>query len=121
MTLNLVALTAQSALMPLGDTATLATCRSAGLDYGRVRVWGSVTFILASMTSGAVLASSPGDRVLPLVLGASTLVLLACLAVPQSDIRRPAPSRLAGMRAVAGQPRFWIFVATASALQASHQ
>src|SRR6266436_1897347 len=29
--LNLVALTAQSALMPLGDTVTLATCRTAGL------------------------------------------------------------------------------------------
>src|SRR2546422_1043373 len=40
--LNLVALTAQSALMPLGDTVTLAACRTAGHDYGRIRVWGSV-------------------------------------------------------------------------------
>src|SRR5207245_2308226 len=81
--LNLVALTAQSALMPLGDAVTLAVSRSEGLDYGRIRLWGSVSFILASLASGAVLASSSGEEVLPLVLGASALLLLACLAVPQ--------------------------------------
>ena len=32
--LNLVALTAQSALMPLGDTVTLATCRPPGTIMG---------------------------------------------------------------------------------------
>src|SRR5262245_20894045 len=77
--LNLVALTAQSALMPLGDTVTLAACRTAGHDYGRIRVWGSVAFILASLTSGAVLASAAGDQVLLLVFAGSFLVLVACL------------------------------------------
>ena len=80
--LNLVALTAQSALMPLGDTVTLAAVRSEGLDYGRIRLWGSVSFIFASIASGAALASSSGERVLPLVLGASVFVLLACLCIP---------------------------------------
>src|SRR5260370_8804675 len=73
--LNLVALTAQSALMPLGDTITLAAARSGGLDYGRIRLWGSVSFLFPSIATGAALASSAGDRVLPLVLGASTLLL----------------------------------------------
>src|SRR5713101_2569732 len=54
--LNLVAGMAQSALMPLGDSITLAAVRSEGLDYGRVRVWGSVSFIVAAIGSGAVLA-----------------------------------------------------------------
>jgi len=81
--LNLVALTAQSALMPLGDAVTLAAVRSQGLDYGRIRLWGSVSFIVASIASGAALASSSGNAVLPLVLVASMLVLLACLGVPQ--------------------------------------
>ncbi len=119
--LNLVALTAQSALMPLGDTVTLAACRTAGHDYGRIRVWGSVTFILASLTSGAVLALSPADQVLPLVLAASTLVLLACLAIPKVEGPAGGARRVTGMRAVAGDVRFWVFVLTASALQASHQ
>lgn len=119
--LNLIALTAQSALMPLGDTVTLAVSRSNGLDYGRIRVWGSVSFILASLASGAVLASCSEAAVLPLVLGASALLLLACLAVPRH--RRPTGSsyRFAEMRGFVSDRRFWVFVLGASALQASHQ
>src|SRR5690349_1600826 len=82
LSLNLVALTAQSALMPLGDTVTLAAARSDHLDYGRIRLWGSVSFVVASVASGAVLGSSSGERVLLLVLGASAVLLLACLYVP---------------------------------------
>src|SRR2546423_14842909 len=57
--LNLAAGVAQSALMPLGDSITLAAVRSNGLDYGRVRVWGSVSFILAAVASGWALAYAP--------------------------------------------------------------
>ncbi len=118
--LNLVALTAQSALMPLGDTITLAGVLSDGLDYGRIRLWGSVSFIFASIASGAALGSSSGEQVLPLVLGASVLVLLACLCIP--PVRRvEGATRIAGIGAVAGDRRFWIFIFAASALQASHQ
>jgi len=119
--LNLLALTTQSGLMPLGDTVTLAVARSDGFDYGRIRVWGSVSFILASLASGAVLASCSEAAVLPLVLGASALLLLACLAVPRH--RRPTGSsyRFAEMRGFVSDRRFWVFVLGASALQASHQ
>src|SRR5213082_701443 len=54
--LNLVAGVAQSALMPLGDSITLAAVRGARLDYGRIRVWGSVSFIVAALGSGILLA-----------------------------------------------------------------
>src|SRR5205814_1222330 len=47
--LNLVAGVAQSALMPLGDSITLAAVRGASLDYGRIRVWGSLSFIVAAI------------------------------------------------------------------------
>src|SRR5262249_8511715 len=79
------------------------------------------TFILASLASGVVLASSRGDEVLLLVVGASFLVLLACLAVPDIDAPTIGVNQRAGMRAVARDMRFWVFVLTASALQASHQ
>jgi PPP family 3-phenylpropionic acid transporter len=118
--LNLVALTAQSALMPLGDAITLAAVRSQGLDYGRIRLWGSVSFIIASITTGATLASSTGNGVLPLVLAASALVLLARLGIPPSGPMR-SKGRATGLRSVAGDPRFWVLILSESALQASHQ
>src|SRR5579863_4668395 len=54
--LNLAGGAAQSALMPLGDSITLAAVHRDGLDYGRVRVWGSISFIVAAIGSGGVLA-----------------------------------------------------------------
>lgn len=121
---NVVALTAQSALMPLGDTVTLAASRAEGLDYGRIRVWASLSFIAASLAAGAVLAGTSAGWVLPLVLGASALLLIACCVIPSSEPPHRAGTsggRRVGLRLVAGNPRFWIFVATAAGLQASHQ
>ena len=122
LSLNLLALTVQSALMPLGDTVTLAASRAEGLDYGRIRVWGSVSFVFASLGAGVVIAHTSGGWILPLVLVASALLLTACRKIPPSE---PAPGgvgfRGAGLRLVAGHSRFWIFVASAAALQASHQ
>ena len=124
--LTLIAGVAQSALMPLGDSITLAAVRSDGLDYGRVRVWGSVSFIVAAMVSGAILshAAAPdpsGNAVLLLVLGASGLLFLACLAVPAPPHGAEGPPRLAALGAMAADRRFWWFVAAAAAIQASHQ
>ena len=125
--LNLVAGVAQSALMPLGDSLTLAAVRNEGLDYGRVRVWGSLTFILAAIGSGAalsgMLAADGGDnRVLLLVVAASAVLCAACLAIPPTDRAvPPRRSRWAALGHLAGDRRFWLFVISAAALQASHQ
>jgi PPP family 3-phenylpropionic acid transporter len=124
--LNLVAGVSQSALMPLGDSITLAAVRTAGLDYGRVRVWGSLSFILAAVASGWVLAlPSPaaigGNAVLLLVLLASTGLFFACLAVPRGEAMHGSRSRWAALAGFAGDRRFWVFVVGAALLQASHQ
>jgi PPP family 3-phenylpropionic acid transporter len=125
--LNLVAVVAQSAVMPLGDAVTLAGMRDRGLDYGRVRVWGSITFVIAALVSGAALADvAPatlgGNAVLLLVLAASAVLLAACLAVPQTDRpRAPIGTRRAALGRLVGDRRFWLLVVSAAALQASHQ
>jgi PPP family 3-phenylpropionic acid transporter len=123
--LNLVAGTAQSALMPLGDAVTLAAVRNEGADYGRIRVWGSVTFIIAAAGSGVLLAAAPsdpaGNAVLVLVLAASTVLLLACLAVPETLAARAGAARWAALARLATDRRFWLFTAAAAALQSSHQ
>jgi len=126
MALTLGAGVAQSALMPLGDSITLAAVRRDGLDYGRVRVWGSVTFIGAAMASGALLGRVPGfaaggNAVLSLVLVASGVLFAACLAVPVAPREAREPPRRAPLRAIAADRRFWHFVVAAAALQASHQ
>jgi MFS transporter, PPP family, 3-phenylpropionic acid transporter len=147
---NLIAGMAQSALMPLGDSLTLAAVRGIRLDYGRIRVWGSISFILAAIASGALLAhggpaggpaggpdgspaAAPGNTVLVLVLGASAVLLLACLGVPSTRAARgggspggspgasPGASPWAALARFAADRRLWLFIASGAALQSSHQ
>ena len=121
--LNLAAAVAQSALMPLGDSITLAAVRDDGLDYGRIRVWGSLSFVAAAVGSGLWLSAAPpgGNRILLLVLTATALLVAACLMMPASAPHAAGPPRLRLLGAFAASRRFWLFVAAASALQASHQ
>jgi PPP family 3-phenylpropionic acid transporter len=123
--LNLVAGVAQSALMPLGDSITLAAVRGTGLDYGRIRVWGSISFIVAAMGSGALLAGNaapamPGNTVLALVLAASAMLLIACFWIPSAPAAA-GRARWAALGRFAADRRFWLFAASGSALQSSHQ
>jgi MFS transporter, PPP family, 3-phenylpropionic acid transporter len=124
--LTLVTATAQTALMPLGDSITLAAVRERGIDYGRVRVWGSVSFIIAAMASGVALShAAAGDRdsnaVLALVLIASVVLFAACVAVPAAPRAATGPSRWSALGTMARDRRFWRFIVVAAALQASHQ
>ncbi|MGE0258239.1 MAG: MFS transporter [Alphaproteobacteria bacterium] len=133
--LNLVAGVAQSALLPLGDAVTLAAVRDRGLDYGRIRMWGSLSFVVASVGGGAALAimpafagAGPDNRVLALVLVASLILVGACLAIPSSPAARgetgassATGSRWMAIRRLLSDARFWLLVVSASALQASHQ
>ena len=123
--LNLMAGVAQSALMPLGDSITLAAVRGGGLDYGRIRVWGSLSFIIAAIGTGALMGgntgtAAPGNTVLALVLVASALLLLACCWIPPGAavIGR---ARWAALGRFAADRRFWLFVTSGAALQSSHQ
>lgn len=76
-------------IMPLTETVAIAGVRR-GLDYGRMRLWGSLTFIAASFIGGAVVdASGRGAGVWLVVAGVAATVLAAYLL--------PAASRLAGL------------------------
>lgn len=127
--LNLVAAVAQSALLPLGDSITLTAVRRDGVDYGRVRVWGSVSFILAAAGSGVALGAAGGgaggaaadNRVLGLVLAASAGLGCACLAMPAGEAAAPRRAGWSAIGRLAADRRFWLFAASAAALQASHQ
>jgi PPP family 3-phenylpropionic acid transporter len=118
--LNLVAGVAQSTLMPLGDSITLAAVRSARLDYGRIRVWGSISFIIAAVGSGWLLGgpstAALDNTVLALVLAASVTLLLTCLAIPSAPAGPVIGSRWRALGHFAADRRFWLFVASGAAL-----
>lgn len=108
-----------SGLAPLGENLTLMSVYERKLDYGRIRLWGSISFIAAASGGGWLLAGRPADLVLWLVLGALACLVVACLALP--DVRpRQAGRRSAPLRRLLRQPTFLLFLAGAGLVQSSH-
>lgn len=111
---------ALSGVIPLADLLTTAQVRIGALDdYGRVRLWGSVSFVLANLAGGYLVARH-GAWLIPFVLaGGSLLAALAALQAPAT----PMPERSAGGReARAGgfSLPFWLAVGAAACVNATH-
>ena len=69
-------------MMPLTETIAMAGVRASGLDYGRMRLWGSATFIAASFIGGTVIDHYGAQSGIWLLVGASAIVLAASLILP---------------------------------------
>ncbi len=62
--------TATAGVIPLADMLTTAQVRAgAGIDYGRVRLWGSVSFFAANLLGGVVIARQ-GAGIVPMAMAA---------------------------------------------------
>ncbi|HUT50979.1 MAG TPA: MFS transporter [Alphaproteobacteria bacterium] len=119
-----------TSIMPLIETVAASGIRSGGLDYGKVRLWGSITFIAASLGSGSVIQPFGPQAVLPILLAASALMVLATHLMPRQP-KRPSQSagsplsvlrrlKLSDAFALARAPLFLLFLLAASLIQASH-
>ena len=108
-----------STMLPLGENLTMVTVYARGLDYGRIRLWGSLAFILAAAGAGRLLEGRSEGLVLWLILGALTVALAAAFALPDTRLP-PAGSRRAPALRLLREPLFLVFLAAAGLVQASH-
>lgn len=107
-----------AALVPLADLLALASAPGARLDYGRVRLWGTVAFILATLLGGRILQGHSPDIVLYLLLGTTAAMAASCAGLPRVTIAK----REAGppsWRALLDR-RYLLFLVAASLIQSSH-
>ena len=116
-----LAATAVAPVLPLGDAFALRALRGRMPRYGPVRLWGSVTFIVANLGGGLLLASLGAHQGIWAVAAALALTAAAALALaraaPQSV--EPADPRLGGAT-LWRSPTFVAVVLGASLIQASH-
>ena len=116
-----------TAIMPLTEVVAMDGVKRAGLNYGRMRLWGSLTFIAASLVGGMLIGVHSSDVVLPLLIGVTLLVALGAHLLPKPEGQgrlksiavRPRLS-LAGTRELLSNRLFLLFVVAGSAAQASH-
>ena len=113
-------------VMPLTEATAMTGVREKGLDYGRMRLWGSLTFILASVLAGRAVAVHGPQAALLVLLTASAILAVVSLVLPRGE-REPGRAftalgaiRLSDALALARSPVFLIFLFATSATQGAH-
>ena len=101
-------------LTPLTESAVL----QADVDYGRVRIWGSGTFLVVTLLIGRLLVAAPPDTLLVLLLACGILVLATTWLLPATGTK--PRQREPGAWRLLIRPRHGLFLAAAALIQASH-
>ena len=114
-----------STVMPLTETVAVNGARSGG-DYGRIRLWGSLTFIAASFAAGPLIDLAGASVIGWLLIVSLAATVAAAELLPRPDGPKPAP---AAQRSAAGSgeawrlarsPVFLLFLLATSAGMGSH-
>ena len=108
-------------VLPFADALALRGLKGRASSYGSVRLWGSVTFIVANMGGGLLLARLGAADVIWAVVAALALTAAAALAldslapetVESAEAKNP-------VRSLWGSAGFLAVVLGASLIQASH-
>jgi PPP family 3-phenylpropionic acid transporter len=105
---------------PLGDSLTLHAVYAERLDYGRIRLWGSISFMLCTSGAGWLIGAYGADMVLALVLGGLLLNALTCHWLPDRRVESADAASGAPTRRLLLAPLFWLLLVGTGLVQASH-
>jgi PPP family 3-phenylpropionic acid transporter len=121
---TLVLMSLWPSISPLIETIAMKAAREQGIDYGRVRLWCSITFIAGSSGTGWLLGFSPPSIIAFCLIGAIAVNLTgAYLLAPEVPSRKGPPrgaSLLKGTFDIVRQPVFMLGITVASVIQSSH-
>jgi MFS transporter, PPP family, 3-phenylpropionic acid transporter len=108
-----------SPVMPVVESLTMGHAVRGQVDYGRVRLWGSISFMLATFAGGALLERWRADVILwaVIVSAAATIIVAACLPDTRSEL---VARRRGAFGHLARSPVLLLFIATVAFLASSH-
>jgi len=106
-------------IMSFGDNITILATRAGKIQYGRLRLWGSVSFILMSFGFGFVLQHQTDDLIYWTILAAIGLTFLASLLLPDVQVMPLGPAGRP-VRTLLKNRTFQIFMASVACIHGSH-
>jgi PPP family 3-phenylpropionic acid transporter len=115
-----------STIMPLIETIAVEGMRHRGLDYGRMRLWGSLTFVAASFVGGVAVSTFGGGAGVWLVAFGCVLTVVAGHVLPNQESLEVAkePSlplwRAEALRDLLAQKEFRFFLVAAGLVMSAH-
>ena len=118
----LFALTASvwTPMVPLTDAYALRGVARYGLDYGPVRLWGSVAFILGALVCGLLVDIIAARHLIWVIGGMAALGAVIGLGLQPLDQPKRAPSELHGSRALLRDAGFCAIILASALIQGSH-
>lgn len=109
----------RSPLIPLGDSITMAHVRRGDAEYGRVRLWGSVSFIVGSFAGGVILEGRSTDLILWAIVTSCAIFIAGFYLLPDTRGEGRSVRLTSGLR-LATRPVFLLFMLTVGLLMVSH-
>ncbi|HEY3984153.1 3-phenylpropionate MFS transporter [Cedecea sp.] len=111
-----------SPLVPLTDALAGTWQRQITMDYGRVRLWGSLAFVIGSAITGKLVSEFSYQAILVLLtIGAASMLIGMMLRpsiMPQGEARHQASAGWPAWKALIRSA--WRFLACVSLLQGAH-
>ncbi|MTI45298.1 PPP family 3-phenylpropionic acid transporter [Roseibium hamelinense] len=111
-----------SPIVPLSDAYALDVARNTGADYARMRLWGSVGFIVATVSGGLLAGEQTGSAVTLAILAGvlSTGVVAICLPGQHVPGLTTNQSEAGTRPLLFFMPWFWALLIAGGLLQATH-
>ncbi len=75
-------------IVPLTEVLAIEGSAHFGIDYGRIRLWASLSFLAGSLIAGALLEVIPVHSVILLIAAAQGLGALVTLVLPPTGALR---------------------------------
>lgn len=114
-----IAGTLLTTMIPLADSLAVIAVQRIGVDYGRIRLWGSISFIFVSFAGGYYLEGRDSEAVVTLLIVGSVIMVISTLFLPNLK-EAPRKSSRPAVFDLIKVPGFVVFTLSASVLQASH-
>ncbi len=109
-----------SAALPLVETLTFNHLRQAAGHYGRIRIWGSIGFIVAVLGTGALLDRIPVAGLLWICVPLLAGILATALVLPEAEAATMLTGAVTRFRTLLGERRVQALLAACFAMSAAH-
>ncbi|WP_213770138.1 MFS transporter [Bradyrhizobium sp. dw_78] len=107
-------------MVPLTDAYALRGVARYGLDYGPLRLWGSVAFILGALACGVLVDIIAARHLIWAIAGMASLGAVIGLGLQPLDRPKAAPAGLHPAGALLCDPGFFAIILASALIQGSH-
>jgi PPP family 3-phenylpropionic acid transporter len=106
--------------LPLVEATAIEYAEAGGTAYGRMRVWGSIAFIVVALATGRAISGWGVEIILILMTGLLGLNFLSSLRLPKDRPHRERPAGSPGVGAMIRRPHVLLFLLACMMSQGAH-